>query len=179
MKKVIFVIFILVMLFIGMVVEVVIYYFFGLEIYYFFVGVDYFDMEVEWFKVLLGLLVVILGYGYCFNCYFELGIIVLFKMDDDIIVEVIDIYVIFDYFFGELIFGIFMMDMYMSNLNSFVFVGIYVKFVLFVVNYFDVYVMFGGMYGCIEYDGYVNENGYIVDYFNYVLMIVEYISGIE
>lgn len=143
------------------------------------IGAEYLDMSVDKYKISGGSPAVVLGYGYRFNRYFELGSSVYFRTEDAITSEFTDTYAIPDHsdpdnkFLNDPV-----SEKYENTISNSAFVGLHAKASYPISKNIDVYATVGASYGKVQHDRYFNTDGGFLNHKNQASTTEEYLEGI-
>jgi hypothetical protein len=147
---------------------------------YWSIGAEYIDVSVDRFEISSGSPSLVLGYGYRFNRYFEIGADISVRTNGEVIETFTDTYVTPNISDGNVTLSDPSSTLYESTLKHSIFAGIHIKATYPILDNFDVYVTAGGTYGRIDHDSYFNLNSRSsFDHTNNVDTVEAYIGGLN
>jgi opacity protein-like surface antigen len=141
-------------------------------------GVEYLDMSVDRFSVNGSSPSIVLGYGYRFNRYLELGMDLSARTSGDVTATFVDSYALPDHSGADPILAEPLTTTYENSLKNSFFAGIHLKLTYPIMDNIDLYMTAGATYGRIEHNSYFNKANGSVDHPNNARDTSEYLSGI-
>jgi opacity protein-like surface antigen len=143
------------------------------------VGLEYLNSEVDRFKIKGGNPSLLLGYGYRFNRYIELGADVSINTQKTITSSFVDNSVLVDTTGTEPVVTNLGNVEYTNSMETSLFAGLHLKLTYPITDNFDIYGTVGTTYGHLSHKSYYNNDNYsFTDHSSSITNAEEFLTGV-